>query len=139
MICMVSVSLFICLLYCRSSETKQWNQCCQLLANVFGEINPKIWPLAKKFGRTYHPFTETVLLNCIFMLIMNVFIWITHFKKIRPLFGHFLENSLIFSRRFFRLLIFLGSRFGVLRPKCRPVGNTEWNQLKSLVPVPESL
>jgi hypothetical protein len=27
-------------------------QCCQLLANNFGQINQKIRPLAKKFGRT---------------------------------------------------------------------------------------
>jgi hypothetical protein len=29
-------------------------QCCQLLANNFGQINRKIRPLAKKFSRTHY-------------------------------------------------------------------------------------
>jgi hypothetical protein len=60
-------------LYCSKQSTyydiDEWSQlarvcvsqCCQLLANVFGQINRKIRPLAKKFGRTYYPFIEAVL------------------------------------------------------------------------------
>jgi hypothetical protein len=93
-------------------------QYCQLLAYDFGRINPKIRPLVKKFGCAYYPFIEAVLrrhllqnsnqkfefiqaLNSLFLPTMEVFMWITHFKKVPPLFGHFLKNlqiirSLIF-------------------------------------------
>jgi hypothetical protein len=35
------------------------DQCCQLLAKLFGQISQKIRPLAKKFGPTHNPHINT--------------------------------------------------------------------------------
>jgi hypothetical protein len=42
-------------------------QCCQHLANVFGQINLKIRPLANTFGRTDKPLIEAEAENIVFI------------------------------------------------------------------------
>jgi hypothetical protein len=80
------------------------------MANDFGLINRKIRTLVQKFGRLHYPFIEVVLQrllpqnsnkkveinsgpNSLFLIIIKVFLWITNFKNVRPLFVLFFEKT----------------------------------------------
>jgi hypothetical protein len=83
---------------------------CQLLSKNFGQLNSKVRPLAKKFGRTQYVFLGAVLQALLPQISsknsrvnpwvgqyisstnQGLYVKYTHTKKVRLLFCHFLKN-----------------------------------------------